>query len=369
MTDEKGPRFRRGPGQRDRSRERADSRTTSALIAFKGRVLHHGGRLSAHARLIGLVLADHVFAGSQTFPSVGTLASLAGLSEREGRRAIAELRNAGLVIVEGRGGRNTPNTYRLILEDTECPGGSRCKCPKPGLSGRVDDDKPGQSGRVTDGETRTGTTGNPDETASETRTKPRPKPGPIGRGNSLTENSLTESSRSEARGSAVDATTRTSSMKTERASAVTNLQGAEPFKQKVRTTAERYLSAFNVVHGTRHRATPTLLRWIETCLTAEPPYSAEEIVAAAIMTFGDEFFADKSPTWPLRFPSDQAPERVSRDQIGDLLAQITPGRRFAQQLVDLVHDLDMAEFFTARTAKTTTRETGKVLEFPSAAGA
>lgn len=183
--------------RQNRNRSRPDSSLSfSALIDFKARVLHHGGRLTANARLVGLIIADHVFPDQPPpFPSMATLGSLAAISERAARRATRELDEAGLIHIDEGGGRRTStsyssNTYTLLPVHISCPGGSRCVCPRS--------EKPVRQQRRDAGRSRTNTTregepglevlgpglvvrdtegGNPDSDASVTRTQMHNEPG------------------------------------------------------------------------------------------------------------------------------------------------------------------------------------------------
>ena len=127
-----------------------------------------------------------------------------------------------------------------------------------------------------------------------------------------------------------------------------NVNTEDAVNQKVKTTCERFLKALNLAQGTRSEATPTLLKWIKANLTAKPPKSEDEIVAAGIMTWGDAWYADKEPSWALRFPQG---DHVGKSHIDDLLAQIRPGDKFAKEIVEIVKATGASQFFKDRTAK------------------
>src|SRR5262245_46521529 len=62
--------------------------------------------------------------GSHAFPSVGTLSSNCGLSEREVQRRLRRLTQAGYVEVQRRAGQHRPTCYRILPhrgDDTVTP--------------------------------------------------------------------------------------------------------------------------------------------------------------------------------------------------------------------------------------------------------
>ncbi|MCC7180457.1 MAG: helix-turn-helix domain-containing protein [Acidobacteria bacterium] len=63
-----------------------------------------------------MAIADHADdRGAHAFPSVPTLARMAGVSSREVVRALKRLERAGLLVISRRAGRRQANVYRLAM--------------------------------------------------------------------------------------------------------------------------------------------------------------------------------------------------------------------------------------------------------------
>jgi hypothetical protein len=78
-------------------------------------VLWHEG-LTEHAKMAYLCLSSFIGADDSAWPSMATLAKMSGMSESTMRRALSDLRDAGLVEWSGRArpdGGQTSNLYRL----------------------------------------------------------------------------------------------------------------------------------------------------------------------------------------------------------------------------------------------------------------
>ncbi len=76
-------------------------------------------RQSGGALLVLLAIADHADDAGCAFPSVGTLAKKARLTERQTWNVIRELRATGELAVETGGGRGRSNRYRITLKNPE----------------------------------------------------------------------------------------------------------------------------------------------------------------------------------------------------------------------------------------------------------
>jgi predicted ArsR family transcriptional regulator len=86
--------------------------------------------LPPSTRLLLLALAEHVRDGVTCFPGQTRLAAMCGVTERQLRNLLHELRDRGLVTVEhrpGQGGGRKSNLYRLEMSnrkpDSDCPEG------------------------------------------------------------------------------------------------------------------------------------------------------------------------------------------------------------------------------------------------------
>jgi len=119
--------------------------------------------------------------------------------------------------------------------------------------------------------------------------------------------------------------------------------------EETRLVAQRYLNAFNAAHKHRHTLTPTVIKCVDACLSASPPYSPDAIIAAAIMSTGDEWYSDREPAYPLRFRRAGATE--GKNHLDDLLAKISPGTTYAQEIVDLAKAHGVNDYFRERTRR------------------
>lgn len=79
--------------------------------------LRHGeNTLRPSDRLVLMAIADHADeCGARAFPSIHTLALMAGVSSREVVRALKRLERAGLLVILRRAGRRQANVYRLAM--------------------------------------------------------------------------------------------------------------------------------------------------------------------------------------------------------------------------------------------------------------
>lgn len=84
------------------------------------------GRLSASAKLVYMSLSSRLNCGDGNWPSHSTIASEASCSVATVKRALVELRDAGVIEwrhrSDGKGGQTT-NDYRLIVSAAFAPQG------------------------------------------------------------------------------------------------------------------------------------------------------------------------------------------------------------------------------------------------------
>jgi len=113
-------------------------------------------RLDQSTARVALAICIHVNARSWSArPSVATLAEATGLTERSVRRAHERLVAQGFLTVEGKGGRNRTNTYRL----------------NPDTNGvRLFDEKPGHDGVPVSAQNPDAGAPKPGRTKAKTRT-------------------------------------------------------------------------------------------------------------------------------------------------------------------------------------------------------
>lgn len=76
--------------------------------------------------LVLLALADHADDAGLCWPSMASIASKARMSERNARRVVRKLQDAGILTVEPQRGRSQTNTYRIVKPDTMS---ARTQCP------------------------------------------------------------------------------------------------------------------------------------------------------------------------------------------------------------------------------------------------
>jgi sulfur carrier protein ThiS len=107
--------------------------------------------------------------------------------------------------------------------------------------------------------------------------------------------------------------------------------------------AERYVKVFNAVNGRRVGVTPAIVGAVKACLKATPPYTWQQILAAAVMTYADDWYADREPSYPLHFKRSVSGE--GKAHLDSLLALITPGRKFPDKIVQIIKDADLGRFF------------------------
>ena len=93
--------------------------------------------------------------------------------------------------------------------------------------------------------------------------------------------------------------------------------------------------------------TPGLKASVSACLEADPPYSDAALIAAGIMSVTDEWYADRDPSYPLRFRRAGVIE--GKSHLDDLLAKISPGVKFPKTIVDLAKAHGVADYFRERT--------------------
>jgi hypothetical protein len=75
--------------------------------------------LQPHLKYVAIALADHAHAdGGEARPSQAFLAEKTGLSDRQIRRTLADLVEAGVIQIQRPAGRNRATTYRFVLADT-----------------------------------------------------------------------------------------------------------------------------------------------------------------------------------------------------------------------------------------------------------
>jgi hypothetical protein len=323
----------------------------------KGWILHHGGRLGPNERLTMLILADHVSDDSpDPYPSLTTIAGLAGFSERTARAVVRGLERLGyLKIKEGSllGARRS-NTYTLVNADgSKCPGGSRCECDPDSDPGTTSADL---------AEVEAATSADPAEVGARDlgRFCKRPRQDSqatsagfadepfLNLSGTCKEKALPRQKKAAA-ADALNEPTATDPTKT------TNATATEPndhrpdtgSQEEIDTVAQRYLLAFNDTHGTRHAMTPNLKARVRACLKADPPYTADALVSAAILSWFDanDWYADKNPTYPLRFGTE------GKAHLDDLLAQIVPGVRFGDKLVKLAKAHGVVAYFREKTGR------------------
>ena len=72
--------------------------------------------LAPSDKLVALALADHASAdGTRAFPSKTRLAKMTGLSDRSVQRSLANLVEAGIIMVQKAASQHRPTTYSFVL--------------------------------------------------------------------------------------------------------------------------------------------------------------------------------------------------------------------------------------------------------------
>jgi len=112
-----------------------------------------------------------------------------------------------------------------------------------------------------------------------------------------------------------------------------------------KSLAGRCVEAFNNLHRTKRRVTPALVSHVRDALTADPPYSPDDILAAVCVSGEDEWYATRDVSMPLRF---KAGSKGRKAHLDDLLAKIAPGERFAPAVATEVKRLGLAGYFKER---------------------
>jgi len=97
----------------------------------------HDHDLTTHAKIVYVVLSSYVGAHDTAWPSHRTIAEVAGISESSVKRALAALKEAGLITWVQRvspEGDLTSNAYRIMDIHARYVGGGVSETPPPGQS-------------------------------------------------------------------------------------------------------------------------------------------------------------------------------------------------------------------------------------------
>ena len=97
---------------------------------------------------------------------------------------------------------------------------------------------------------------------------------------------------------------------------------------------------------------------VGAALTAKPPYVADALIAAAIMSCSDEWYSDREASYPIRFRRDGT---EGKSHLDDLLAKIAPGQKYGKRIVELVKQFEVVDYFKERTLTHASKPNGAQL--------